>query len=152
MIKKKDIDREVNQKRWRDILFEYLKKWIYKLSRKLFYLRLLLHVCDSFYFKSFFNTPKKKKHTCNLTSMKIYWSWFMKWLGDKFIFTSTCIAVQTILFTTSQSIYASVEATSYLQFLLLWNQNLLRDKWSHVLIIFISFSDRSDRGKILNNK
>lgn len=94
-----------------------------------------------------------QSHTISVLG-KIYWSWFMKWLGDKFIFTSTCIAVQTILFTTSQTIYmyASVESTSYLQFLLLWNQNLLRDKGSHVLIIFISFSDRSDRGKILNNK
>lgn len=137
-------------------MFEYLKKWIYKLSRKLFYLRFLLHVCDSFYFKSFFNTPKKSIPVIsyNIGTRKIYWSWFMKWLGDKFIFTSTCIAVQTILFTTRQTIYiyASVKSTSYLQFLLLWNQNLLRDNGSHVLIIFISFSDRSDRGKILKNK
>lgn len=111
MIKKKDIDREVNQKRWRDILFEYLKKWIYKLSRKLFYLHLLLYVCNSFYLKSLFNTPKKTSIPAisyNIGTRKIYWSWFMKWSGDKFIFTSTCIAVQTILFTTQAKRYMLV--------------------------------------------
>lgn len=44
----------------------------------------------------------------NIGTRKIYWSWFMKWLGDQFIFTSTCIAVQTILFTTQAKRYRLV--------------------------------------------
>lgn len=57
-----------------------------------------------FILSHFFNTPKKTSIpviSYNIGTRKIYWSWFMKWSGDKFIFTSTCIAVQTILFTTN---------------------------------------------------
>lgn len=70
MIKKEeDIDREVN-KNLDGIMFRVPQEINLKAESQTFFLRLLLYVCNSFYLKSLFNTPKKTKHTCNLIQ---YW-------------------------------------------------------------------------------